>query len=340
MISKMKLKHIFILIGLSILLAACGANGTNDAADNESLEQVSVQLNWVFDTYWVGFYMATDLGYYTENGLDVELRDVFDEDENFIDVIDEVTSGRAQFGVIDTSTLLNARAAGSPVVAIGTIYQRHPLAILSLEENNIVVPQDLIGKTAHISGNSLAMFTALLQANDINPADVNIVERTEFTTAPLTSGDADVIDAWVTFELTTFVVEGTAFNAIYPFDYGIDMYPDLIFTSEEMIENNPEVVQNFLEATLRGIQVTVDNKSQAVEHTLEWAGENVNSEEVDEALSRAIPLFIPVRSSPGLINSEIWDFGQSLLIDMGILEGSVEGAYTLQFLNAIYADGD
>ena len=80
------------------------------------LESLSLQLKWSHSFQFAGYYAAQDLGYYREAGLDVSLR----EGKPGLDVVGEVSSGRADFGV-GTSSLLLARHAGKPVVALAAV---------------------------------------------------------------------------------------------------------------------------------------------------------------------------------------------------------------------------
>jgi len=316
-----------------VILVAVGI-GTASAQD-----AVVVQLNWVHDSSFAGFYMAEDMGLYEAQGLSVDLQIAFDEEGNFRDSVSEVASGSAQFGVADSATLLQARADGIPVVAIASNFQRNPLGFVSLAEQDILTPDDLVGKTVAISEYNVFMFEALLAVYDIDPSEVNIVERLDYTTAPLVSGEVDVIDAWVTNEMSTLDAQGIEANAIFPFEYGVDMYPDVLFTSEEVIENNPELVEAFLAATLAGIQMSVDDPDTAAEHVLS-RDENFNIEELSVALSRAVPFFSPAGNPPGMMDSETWDVAQDVMLDTGVLEAEtdLESAFTLAFLNAIYGE--
>ena len=324
---KSKSHYILILLVLALLIS------TVNAQDGE----VTVQFNWVHDSAFVGFYIAEDEGYYADQGLDVEVKLVFDDEGNFIDSVEEVAAGRAQFGIADAGTLMQARASGVPIIGIAANFQRNPLAFISLAENDILTPDDLIGKTVEISEYNLYMFEALLSIYDIDPSEVNIVERTDYSTDPLTSGASDVQDAWVTNEIAVLSVQGVDINAIYPFEYGIDMYPDVIFTSEDMIANSPEIVAGFLEATLAGIQSAVDDVDSSVAYVLE-RDDTLLAEAVSESLVRAVPLFAPSGSQPGMMLPEVWEIGHEILLDAGILEGAIDisDAYTLEFLNAIY----
>src|SRR5262249_53498964 len=150
---------------------------------------------------------------------------------------------KADFGILDGTTLLSARADGKPVVAIAAIYLRHPLALISLADKNITKPADLVGPKLQISGVSTVIFQALLRSEKLDPAKMNILERTDFTSTPLLDGSADVIDGWVTNEAVDLTQSGHKINMVLVSDYGIDVYPDIIFTTEDRINKNPDLVQ-------------------------------------------------------------------------------------------------
>jgi ABC-type nitrate/sulfonate/bicarbonate transport system substrate-binding protein len=327
-----------------ILLAACGSATpvpTVSTADN-----VRVQFSWLHSVTWASFYMAEDKGYYGAENLDVTLAiGGFDADGNFIDPLQQVASGAAQFGIVDTTLLLPARAQGMPVVAIATIFQRHPLALTSLAESNIVSPQDLIGKTVQLSGNSTVVFQALLHEEGIDPADVNVVERTDFTINPLLNHEADVIDAWVNNEIVTLSEGDYAFNMILPADYGIEVYPNVIFTTEDMIANQPEVVTRFLRATLHGTQDTIDDAQSAAQLAVGYmtgeGGMEVDTNVQTISMEQSLPLLMPTGSRVGNMEPEVWEFTHQVLLDQGILIeplDDIHDAYTTSFLETIYGE--
>ena len=324
-------KH-FVLAVLVIALAMTGL------ASAQESNEVVVQVSWVHAPTWTGFYAAQDEGFYEDNGLSVELRTVFDEEGNQRDVVAEVVSGSAQFGSVSAQELLEARLDGQPVVAIAAIYQLNPAGFSSLAEQNIRVPQDLIGKTVSTSDSSRYLLEAMLSAAGVDPADVNIVPRTDFTLNPLLNGEIDALSTFVMNSEASLSVQGVEFNTIYPFEYGIEMYSNLIITSEDMIQNDPEMVQSFLEATLHGIQSSADDPEKAGEN-IAARDESLNRDELVEGMFRSVPLLIPAGSRPGMMQPQIWEIGYEILVDQQVLTGEIEleSAYTTQFLDAIYA---
>ena len=102
---------------------------------------VTVQLRWHHAFQFAGYYAAVEKGYYKEAGLAVQLKDA----RPGLDVVDEVVSGRADFG-IGNSGLLIDRLAGKPVVVLATIFQHSPLVLLTRRELAVPSVHDLIGR--------------------------------------------------------------------------------------------------------------------------------------------------------------------------------------------------
>jgi NitT/TauT family transport system substrate-binding protein len=338
----MTCRHKLLVIALvsvaALWLSACG-NPPAEPAGSANREPVVVQLSWIHTVEFAGFYMAEEQGYYSEENLAVELRSGgLDADGNIINAIDEVTSGRADFGVFDGSSLVMAVNNGVPVVAIAAIYQRSPVAFVSLAEKGIVAPQDLVGATVALDvASSGPLFSTLLNTQHVDPNQVRVVQRTDFSIAPLVNGEVDVIDGWVTNEVVALELEGHESNLILPSDYGLDVYPNLIFTTKDMVTNNPDLVERFLRATLRGMRSAIDDPDTAAALVLNYNSERILEVET-AAMQRSLPLLAPAGSQPGMMRADVWYVTYRLLADQGLIERSMDinQVYTMKFLDSIY----
>lgn len=337
-------KHKFLAIALvaATILLVTGCGGTESSEEPAPPpDEVSMQFSWINTIEFAGFYLAEAEGYYADENLNVDLLDGgFDDDGNYIDPIDVVLSGEADFGDQDAGILLEARADGAPLVAIASIYQRHPLAFISLAERNIERPEDLAGNTVDVSDNSLVVYNALLSSQDIDPDSVNSQIRTDFTIDSLVNGDIDVIDAWVTNEVVELGLGGYDINVILASDYGVEVYPNVIFTTEDMVENHPDVVERFLQATLRGTQMAIDDPENAAAETL-TRNADLDIEKETESMFQALPLLNPAGSQPGMMSASSWETTQDIMLEQDLLDAplDLDQAYTLEFLNDIYEQG-
>jgi NitT/TauT family transport system substrate-binding protein len=338
--SKSAYKVISILLFgmIAVLVSACGGETSAQSAA-ATTDPIRVQLSWLPSVVFSPFYVAQDQGYYQAADLGVEIvSGGFDADGNFIVPIDVVTSGKADFGIVDAANLLIARENGTPVVALATIFQSHPLALVSLAENNITRPSELVGKSVDITYNSQLNYNSLLKAEQLDPASVNTLERTDLTTQSLLNGKVDVIDGWVTTEVAELLAAGEDINLIFPSEYGVDTYPLVIFTTEDMVKNQPEKVERFLQATLKGIEQVIAAPDAAATLFLTYDATRGAAVET-AAVQQALPLFLPAGSQPGLMKPEVWEFTQEMLVEQGLLTSAtdVTSAYTLHFLDTIYA---
>ncbi len=125
------LRHLFFIIGLS--LTSLPAQARDD------LEKVSLQLDWVYQYEYAGFIAAKEKGYYSEVGLDVELK----EYHSGIDIIDEVMSHRVNYGINNTSIIIN-KTGVVPIALLATYMQHSPLIFVSSVD--ITNSHDFLGK--------------------------------------------------------------------------------------------------------------------------------------------------------------------------------------------------
>ncbi len=217
---------------------------------------------------------------------------------------------------------------------------------MSLAENRITRPQDLVGATVAIDLQATTGFSflAMLAAQGIALEDVNIVPRTGAGNDQLTSGEVDVLDAYINNQPISLEHSGYDINTILASDYGIDIYSNVIFTTEEMIANQPDVVEKFLRATVRGMQRAVNEPTQAAQYVLDTYLEDKSAESAainENQMQAALPLMNPADSNPGMMRAEVWEFTHETLLDQGILSeplDDLDAAYTLDFLNNIYSE--
>jgi NitT/TauT family transport system substrate-binding protein len=206
-----------------------------------------------------------------------------------------------------------------------------------LAEKGIVKPQDLVGKKVQLGGTNKVIFQALLATQGIDPAQVNQEDRTDYTIAPLVNGEADVIDAWVTNEVDILLLGGHEINFILASDYGIDLYPNVIFTTEETIAQNPDLVERFLRATIKGLEDSVASPEEATKLLLTY--DKRPEDAALAAMQRSIPLINPPDSSLGMMSPEVWETTYKILEEQKVLPKPVDvkTAYTLDFLNKVHS---
>jgi ABC-type nitrate/sulfonate/bicarbonate transport system substrate-binding protein len=300
------------------------------------VESVSLQLSWIYE-YSSSMFPAADAeGFFAANGLDVTVIEGGFNESGFIDSVATVVDGTAEFGVADGFRLVEARNQGHPLVAIASLLPRSPNAIISLESQNIVRPQDLVGHSVLVadSGANL-LFAALLESQDIDPTTIEIVPRTEFGVEPLLNSEADALMGWIINESIQLEQAGATPSNLLFSDYGIDNYNFVLFTTEDMIANRPETVQHMVTGLIKGVEFVVSNPEKAIEHTLVVAPE-LNAEDQLRHLQAAIPLLNVPGIAIGSMDPEIWEFTADLLKAQGAIDEDfdVTTVYNLDFVSS------
>lgn len=329
------MKHIIYLTITIIIVALTGCSST-PVQPQVTAESVSVeiQLSWTHEYSAAAFHAAVNNGHFTAQNLDVTLSQGGFNEQGYIDPIEEVLAGNADFAMSDGASLIQARAAGKPVVAIASIMQRSPQAVISLKETGIQRPQDLAGHTVSVaSGGATTTFIALLNSQNIDSETLTIVERTEFGIEPLLSGQVDALVGWIINEGVAVQEQGLEPQYILLSDYGVDNYNFVLFTTETMIAEQPDVVQRVVDSIRAGLQDVVSNPAASIAHTLTFNSELVEAEQL-RRLEASVPLINVPGQSLGGMDTRVWQFTHDTLIEQNLLTESVnlEEVYTLDFV--------
>lgn len=214
----------------------------------KAFEEVTLQLRWLHQFQFAGYYMAKHQGYYRDAGLKVRILEVNDA---YSHPVDEVVSGRAQYG-IGNSGLINERQNGKPVVVLAALFQSSPNIWLMRKESGINTVSDLATKRLMMTKNiENAELMALFNNAGINIDKLNIIE-TSFDINDLITKKVDAFNAYSTNEPYLLQQKGIGYSIIDPREYGVDFYSDCLFTSDTELANHPDRVKAFRDASLRG----------------------------------------------------------------------------------------
>ncbi|MFW2513254.1 ABC transporter substrate-binding protein [Demequina sp. SO4-13] len=330
--------------GAALTLTACSGSASTDSAaavapseEPAELTPVSVVLDWTPNTNHSGLYLALERGWYEDAGLDVT---VIEPGET--SGLQLLAAGQADFAYSVAEGLLPARAAGADVVSIATVIEHNTSSLLSLTEEGIERPRDLEGKRYGSYGSDLeeAIISSLVACDGGDPA---LVEHT-----PLVSDDfrigltqdqfdvAWVFDAWDTVrlgEVDDLEVSTIAFRDW--FDCIPDWYTPLLATSGELIEESPETVSAFLDATARGYAAAMDDP-QAASDALMVAAPELDEELVTASARWLADQYAQAPEAWGVQQESTWTEFSQWLTDGDMLDGDpeVDGAWTNDFLTA------
>jgi len=211
----------------------------------QDLKRVSVQLQWKYQFQFAGFIVAKERGYYKDIGLDVDLLEY--EGTNSMQ---ELADGKIDYA-INNSIVVYDHQKLQDVTLLATYFQRSPLIIITQPEIKTVL--DIKGKTISMSENDFynSSLSMLLSYFSINEQNTNII-KPSFSIDAFIAKEVDGIAAFTSNEVFELNKKHIAYNVIDPVEYGFSTNAINLFASYEKVQESPEEVHKFLEASKRG----------------------------------------------------------------------------------------
>ncbi|MGF7058267.1 ABC transporter substrate-binding protein [Brassicibacter mesophilus] len=235
------------------------------AQDND---KVVLQLRWHHQYQFAGYYAAKWMGYYEQEGLDVEIRPALTENIGVLYATEEVAEGRAQFG-IGSSDILLSQDRGAELCVVASVFQRSPIEYYMREDASYRSIVDLTKlKVARRQNDLLDIeLQAMLISEGINPNKLPlIIDTEEFTVNDFKTHKYDVIPGYMGAIIDFYAQkEGINLKVIKPIDYGIDFYGDSLFTSKKLAYEDPELVEKFRKASMKGWEYAHDHPEEVAE---------------------------------------------------------------------------
>lgn len=261
-----------LVLASALALTACGSSEQPAAeADDGELGTLDVNLSWIKNAEFAGEYFADSKGYYEEAGFDSV--NLISGGPSGASTESMVLAGSALVG---TSSPLGVAPViqdeDAPLKIIGTTYQKNPFTIISLGDDPIETPQDLVGKSIGVqSGVNETLFDALLEVNGIDAAEVEKVP-VQYDPQPLVNGEVDGFFGYTTNEALTLELAGEEVVNLPFAEHGLPFVAESFVTTQDAIDNDREALKAFLEATIRGWQDAVADPQESARLAVEEYG--------------------------------------------------------------------
>ena len=270
------LRRVVALAAVAVFVAAGCSAGTPSAGP---AIKIRLQLQWFPQAQFAGYFAAKDKGFYTAEGLDVEIL------AGGVDIVPAtvVAGGNAEFGISWVPKMLASREQGADVQVIGQVFQRSGTLQVAWKDSNITKPEDWRGKKVGTwgFGNEHELYAAMRKVG-IDPAvaaDVTIIPQ-DFTMNAFLNGDIDAAQAMIYNEYAQVLEKknpdtGQLYTAadmdvISMESAGTAMLQDAIFASQAWLAQagNQDVAIRFLRASFKGWQFCRDNVAECVDIVL------------------------------------------------------------------------
>lgn len=332
------MKKFLIVLGMLVILAACGNTEENSEKSGDESEKqaapqkISLVLDWTPNTNHTGLYVAKEKGYFSDEGLDVEIKLPGEVTAEQL-----VASGKADLGVSYQEGVTQARIQDVPIVSIAAVIQHNTSGFASPKEKGITSPKDFEGKTYGGWGSPVekAVIASIMKQENADVDKVNIVNmgNTDFFTAV----ERDIDFAWIYYGWTGVEAElrGKELNMLYLTDYSekLDYYTPVLITNENMIKENPETVEKFLAAVSKGYKFAIDKPEEAANILID-AVPDLDPELVKASQKWLSPKYQDDAKRWGVQKLEVWKNYADWMYDNGLLEKQLdsEKAFTNEFL--------
>ena len=360
-----------VAVALAIVMTGCGdsddggsdsnvdvktsedcATRTTEARDAGELKEVSLQLQWVSQAQFAGYYAAVAECYYVDEGLDVNIV------EGGVDIVpqDVLASGDVDYAISWVPKVLGSIEQGAGITDVAQIFERSATTQVSFKNKDIAGPEDLKG--ANVGswgfGNEWELFAGM-QSADVNLEDINLVQQA-FDMNAFLAGDIDAAQA-MTYNEYAQVLESVNpdtgelytpedLNVINWNDVGTAMLQDAIWATTEKLSDPDYEEQTvaFIKASIKGWAFVRDNPEEAADIVAASGSELGQSHQLWMA-NEVNKLIWPSTNGVGIIDEAAWaqtvDIALNTQNETGatiITKAPPESAYTNEYVEQALAE--
>ncbi len=337
----MKSMSYFLLSVFCLFILISGCQPTTETETNQNSEPVkkvaSLQLQWFTQCQFAGYYVALEKGWYSDENIDLTIHPGGPD----IVPIDFVTAGSRDFGTTLLADLAVSIQKGKSAISIAQIQQNNGLRLLAKKKTGITTPDDFIGKKIGVwLGGWEVQFNALMAQKNISLENVNVLSQ-GFSMTPFVEDQLDIASAMIYNEYHVVLTSGIGkadLNIIDYADYGLDFPGDVLFTSQKLIQDDPDLCLGMLRASLKGWQYAMEHPTEAVKIVLKYDKSGVQTLEHQTKMMTEITKLIKVDNIRiGYTDPNILEKMMSLLVKYNVLKSNVETSriYTDKFLKMI-----
>ena len=271
---------------------------------------IRLQLQWVTQAQFAGYFAAIDQGFYNDAGLDVTIL------EGAVDIVPQqvVAAGGAEFGLAWVPKALVSREEGADIVNIGQVFQRSGTLEVSWADSGITEPADWDGKRVGTwgFGNEFEL-TAAFEMYDVTPSE--IIQQ-PFDMSLLLNDELDAAQAMTYNEYAQVLEqENPETGELYTADdlsvidfneIGTAMLQDAVWADAAWLADNEETAQAFLKASFQGWIFCRDNPDACVQIVLD-RGSALGASHQAWQMNEINALIWPSPGGIGVMDQALWD---------------------------------
>ncbi|TDW30082.1 ABC transporter substrate-binding protein [Cryobacterium psychrophilum] len=303
-------------LGVLVLSGCSSADSTDNGTDGASggLTPITLQLQWVAQAQFAGYYAAVDQGYYEDEGLDVTI------EEGGPDIVpqDVLAAGDVDYAISWVPKVLGSIEQGANITDVAQIFERSATTQISFKDKNITTAADLKGKNVGSwgFGNEWELFAGMQQAG-VGVDDLSLIQQA-FDMNAFLSGDIDAAQAMTYNEYAQVLeTENPATGNLYQpedlnvidwNDEGTAMLQDAIWANTDKLSSDSDYADNtvkFIKASIRGWIYAANNAEEAA-GIVTAAGSSLGASHQLWMTNEVSKLIFPSTNGVGLIDEAAW----------------------------------
>nr|WP_238367668.1 ABC transporter substrate-binding protein [Mesobacterium pallidum] len=310
------------------------------ASGAQAADELTLQLKWVTQAQFGGYYVALEKGFYEEEDLDVTIKPGGPD----IAPTQVIAGGGADVMVDWMPSALAAREKGLPLVNIAQPFKSSGMMLTCLKESGITSPEDFPGNTLGVwfFGNEYPFLSWMSQLGIPTEGGADGVEvlKQGFNVDPLLQKQAACISTMTYNEYWQVIDAGISEDDLVTFKYedqGVATLEDGLYVLEEKLADPAEVdkLVRFVRASMKGWKYAEENPDEAAEIVLEYDETGAQTEEHQKRMMREIAKL--TAGSNGALDMADYERTVASLLSGGsdpVITMEPEGAYTMEITDA------
>ncbi|ASQ49227.1 nitrate ABC transporter substrate-binding protein [Leptotrichia sp. oral taxon 498] len=290
-------------------------------------KKIRIVLDWTPNTNHTGLFVAKDLGYFKDEGIDVE---IVQPPEGSTTAL--IGAGGAEFGISFQDTLAKSFSSDAPVpvTAVAAIINHNTSGIISLKEKGIDSPKKLEGKRYATWDDEIekAILKKMVTDDNGNFNNVKMIPNTVTDVVTALRTNIDAVWVYYAWDGVATKLAGLKTNFLKFVDYGpeLDFYSPVIIANNDYLKKNPNEAKKVLKAIKKGYEYSIQNPEKAAKILVK------NSPEINPKLALASQKWLVSQYKGnakkwGEIDKNRWDLFYSWLYKNKLIKKQIPSGY-------------
>lgn len=254
------MKRIVALLAAVLAFGGCGEDGAEPGASSEA----TLVLDFTPNAVHSGIYAAQERGWFSEEGLDLEIRPPGDS----TDAPKLLAAGRTDFAVVDINDLGTASDRGLGLEPVGALVQVPLASVIAADGDAVRRPSDLEEAAVGVTGlpSDDAVLDAVVEADGGDPASIKRTVIGFDAVAALSAGRLDAATGFWNAEGVALRQLGVETREFRVGDFAAEPFPELVVvTTPEFADAEPELVEAVQAGLERGYELAASEPDGALE---------------------------------------------------------------------------